>query len=232
MNWIDSDIETIKYTETITVVHEDGSTGEESVTVTEYILHITVTSQTAEQQASVYGFTTEQRELMEEMLSGEFRPLMQALLGKDAATGLTIEQLERVYHGLPAGEFGNDAVRLALTRLGDPYSQPKAGQGNYTDCSYLVQWSFRQLGINLPRTAAEQARYCVENGLTISPDDLMPGDLVFWSYERNGRFMDITHVGIYAGDGKVVDASSTRGQVVYRDLFDADKQVLFGRPYL
>ena len=44
--------------------------------------------------------------------------------------------------------------------------------------------------------------------------------------------MDITHVGIYAGDGKVVDASSTRGQVVYRNLFDTEKQVLFGRPYL
>lgn len=44
--------------------------------------------------------------------------------------------------------------------------------------------------------------------------------------------MDITHVGIYAGDGKVVDASSSRGQVVFRDLFDSDKQVLFGRPSL
>ncbi|MPY19899.1 NlpC/P60 family protein [Paenibacillus glucanolyticus] len=232
MNRMDSDIETVDHTETITVVHEDGSTSEESVTVTEYILHITVTSQTAEQQATVHGFTAEQKELMEEMLTGEFRPLMQALLGKEADTGLTLEQLEYVYHDLPAGELGSDAVRLALTRLGDPYSQPKAGQGNYTDCSYLVQWCYRQLGISLPRTAAEQARYCVENSLTISPDDLMPGDLVFWSYERNGRFMDITHVGIYAGEGKVVDASSSRGQVVYRGLFDADKQVLFGRPYL
>ncbi|GGG18058.1 NlpC/P60 family protein [Paenibacillus aceti] len=69
-------------------------------------------------------------------------------------------------------------------------------------------------------------------GLTVSAADLVPGDLVFWSYERNGRFMDITHVGIYAGDGKVVDASSTRGQVVYRGLFDSDKQVLFGRPHI
>jgi hypothetical protein len=44
--------------------------------------------------------------------------------------------------------------------------------------------------------------------------------------------MNITHVGIYAGDGKVVDASSNRGQVVFRDLFDANKQVMFGRPHL
>jgi cell wall-associated NlpC family hydrolase len=137
-----------------------------------------------------------------------------------------------VQQQLPEGEQGSEAVKLALIRLGDPYSQPKAGQDNFTDCSYLVQWVYRQLGINLPRTAAEQAKFCVENGLIVSASVLVPGDLVFWSYERNGRFMNITHVGIYAGDGKVVDASSSRGQVVYRNLFDLDKQVLFGRPHL
>ena len=45
------------------------------------------------------------------------------------------------------------------------------------------------------------------------------------------EIMNITHVGIYAGDGKVVDASSSKGQVVYRDLFDSGKQVLYARPY-
>jgi hypothetical protein len=232
MNSLESRVETIEHKETVTVEQEDGSTSEETVTRYERILHITVISQTAEQQADIYRFTNEQMELMKEMLSEEFRPLMYAILGKDADIGLTPEQLDLVQQHLPDGELGSEAVKLALTRLGDPYSQPKAGQDNYTDCSYLVQWVYRQLGISLPRTAAEQARFCVENGLTVSAADLVPGDLVFWSYERNGRFMDITHVGIYAGDGKVVDASSTRGQVVYRNLFDTEKQALFGRPHL
>ncbi len=231
MNSLESRVETIEHKETVTVEQEDGSTSEETVTRYERILHITVISQTAEQQADIYRFTNEQMELMKEMLSEEFRPLMYAILGKDADIGLTPEQLDLVQNNLPETR-GSEAVKLALTRLGDPYSQPKAGQDNYTDCSYLVQWVYRQLGISLPRTAAEQARFCVENGLTVGAADLVPGDLVFWSYERNGRFMDITHVGIYAGDGKVVDASSTRGQVVYRGLFDSDKQVLFGRPHL
>ena len=230
MNSLESRVETIEHKETVTVEHEDGSTSEETITRHERILHITVTSHTAEQQADTYRFTSEQMELMKEMLSEEFRPLMFAILGKDADIGLTPEQLDLVQQQLPEGELGSEAVKLALTRRGDPYSQPKAGQGNYTDCSYLVQWVYRQLGINLPRTAAEQARFCVENGLTVGAADLVPGDLVFWSYESNGRFMNITHVGIYAGDGKVVDASSSRGQVVYRNLFDSDKQVLFGRP--
>lgn len=137
-----------------------------------------------------------------------------------------------VQHHLPEGELSSEAAKLALIRLGDPYSQPKAGRDNFTDCSYLVQWLYRQLDINLPRTAADQARFCIENGLAVSAADLVSGGIVFWSYERNGRLMDITHVGIYAGDGKVVDASSSRGQVVYRNLFASDKQVLFGRPHL
>ena len=72
----------------------------------------------------------------------------------------------------------------------------------------------------------------MKNGLTVAKKDLVPGDLIFWSYRPNGRFMNITHVGIYAGNGKVVDASSSKGQVIYRDLYCADKQVLYGRPHI
>ncbi|QTH40269.1 C40 family peptidase [Cohnella sp. LGH] len=57
----------------------------------------------------------------------------------------------------------------------------------------------------------------VDNGLTLTADELTVGDLIFWSYEQNRRFMNITHVGIYAGNGKIIDASSSRGQVVYRN---------------
>ena len=78
-----------------------------------------------------------------------------------------------------------------------------------------MQWVYKKLGVNLPGTAAAQGKYCVDNGLTIPKSSLAPGDLVFWSHKPNGRFMNITHVGIYAGDGKVVDASSSKGQVVY-----------------
>lgn len=143
----------------------------------------------------------------------------------------TPDQMDGFYSNLPVGETGAEAVRLGLSRLGDPYSQELRGQGSYTDCSYLVQWVYKRLGVNLPGTAAVQGKYCVDNGLTIPKFSLAPGDLVFWSHEPNGRFMNIIHVGIYAGDSKVVDASSSKGQVVYRDLFDSGKQVLYARPY-
>lgn len=120
-------------------------------------------------------------------------------------------------------------VDSALTRLGDPYSQPKAGQDDYTDCSYLTRWCYRELGIELPRTAAAQAKYCLDNGMTIDKSELQPGDLIFFSLQKNGRFMDVSHVAIYAGEGMMVDASSNYGQVVYRPVFDGG-QVLYGRP--
>ena len=56
----------------------------------------------------------------------------------------------------------------------------------------------------------------VEHNLTAAKESLQPGDLVFWSHKPNGRYMNITHVGIYAGDGMVVDASYSKGKVVYR----------------
>lgn len=151
--------------------------------------------------------------------------------GSDLWAGWSPEQLADLYYDLPAGEAGEKAVQLAKTRLGDPYSQVLRGTENYTDCSYLVQWVYRQLRVKLPGTAAEQGKYSVNHGLTISKSNLAPGDLVFWSYEPNGRYLNITHVGIYAGNGMVVDASFSKGKVVYRRLFDADKQVLYARPY-
>ncbi|UQZ86456.1 putative endopeptidase precursor [Paenibacillus konkukensis] len=231
MNQIDSHIETLEHTKIVSVEQDDGSIEEQPMTEYERILQLSIIARTAEQQAAHYNFSNEQINLVEELLSAEFRPMMFALLGKDESVGLSSEQLEVIRTDLPAGVLGSQAVELALTRLGDPYSQPKAGQANYTDCSYLVQWVYRQLDVTLPRTAAEQARFIMENGLTLNSNELIPGDLIFWSYEQNGRFMDITHVGIYAGNGKVVDASSSRLQVVYRNVFDANLQVLYGRPY-
>ena len=134
------------------------------------------------------------------------------------------------YYDLEASDVGEKVVELAMGRLGHPYSQTYRGFGNYVDCSYLTLWCYGQVGITLPTTAAEQARYMVENNRTIAYEDLLPGDLVFWSYKPNGRFMNITHVGVYAGDGMIVDASSSKGKVVHRSIFDLNKQVLYGRP--
>ena len=136
---------------------------------------------------------------------------------------------------LPPGETGNAAVDLALTKLGTPYSQERRNQEGYFDCSSFTYWVYSQLGIYLQydgaNTAAAQGRYIVENNLAVFYDSLAPGDLVFYSFEVNNRFMNISHVAIYAGDGYVVDASFSKKQVVYRPIFNTNRIVLCGRPY-
>ena len=65
------------------------------------------------------------------------------------------------------------------------------------------------LGIELPRTAAEQSAM----GESVPMDGLMPGDLLFW-----GSGSGVYHVAIYAGDGEYIHASTGRGQIVRQTM--------------
>lgn len=149
------------------------------------------------------------------------------LVVSPAISGFSLLNFNLAYDGT----IGNAVVAYAYSRMGDPYSMPLAGQGSYLDCSYLSLTSYRSVGINLPRTAAAQAQYMVENGFTISKEELQPGDLVFYSWGYNGRFMNIGHVSIYIGNGQIIEASSTQGKVVVSKLTADNCQVLYGRPY-
>lgn len=98
------------------------------------------------------------------------------------------------------------------------------GQGRYIDCSGLIQWCYAQVGISIPWTAADQAKWCVENGKVIDPSTAAPGDLIFYqssSARVSNRYENIGHVGIYAGNGMMIDASSSKGCVVYRAVYGA-----------
>lgn len=133
------------------------------------------------------------------------------------------------------GETGNAAVDLALTKLGTPYSQELRNKEGYFDCSSFTYWVYKQLGVQLQfdgaNTAAAQGRYIAENHLAISYDSLAPGDLVFYSFGVNHRYLNIDHMAIYAGDGYVVDASFSKKKVVYRPIYNTNNIVLCGRPY-
>ena len=121
-------------------------------------------------------------------------------------------------------------VNYGMSRMGDPYSQALAGVGDYVDCSYFVMDSYSQLGIVLPRTAAAQAQYFDANGKSVSRGNLRPGDLIYYSFENNGRYRNISHVAMYVGNGMVVDASSSRGEVVTRPIYGLGSVVSYARP--
>lgn len=79
------------------------------------------------------------------------------------------------------------------------------------DCSGFVRYVYQKsLGINLPRTAAEQARV----GKRISIDNLEPGDLIFFNSRRGSN----THVGIYLGNNKFIQSPRTGENIQISDL--------------
>jgi cell wall-associated NlpC family hydrolase len=80
------------------------------------------------------------------------------------------------------------------------------------DCSGLVFNVYRTFGIALPRTSRAQARF----GRKVSRSDLRPGDLIFFD-TSGGR--GVSHVGIYAGRGEFIHAS-TRSRRVKFDRLD------------
>lgn len=215
---------------TKTVYHEDETTTQETYTV---VIPITEKTEIFQKLAQNYGRTATYEQQSNAMNIWYIaRYDRQAPMEGDEFSGWgswnAAGNIQT--YDLAMNETAGEIVRLAMSRLGDPYSQELRGSGEYVDCSYLTLWCYRQIGISLPGTAAEQARDLEEHCLTVAKESLQSGDLVFWSYKPNGRYRNITHVGIYVGDDMVVDASSSKRKVVYRRLFDSDKQVMYGRP--
>ena len=122
------------------------------------------------------------------------------------------------------GLLGPQAVALAERYLGIPYvwgsANPKVG----LDCSGLTMLVYGKLGVTLDHYAAFQWL----EGQRVAPQDLEPGDLVFFDMEADGP----GHVGMYIGGGEFIQAPHT-GDVVKISTLDsyASKYVGAVRPY-
>lgn len=92
-------------------------------------------------------------------------------------------------------------VSAALACVGKPYLLGSTDTNTF-DCSSLVQYAAKEAGLKLPRTSAAQAK----EGQEITRADLIPGDLVFFDFVTPP--VTVHHVGIYTGDGKMVNAQS------------------------
>ncbi|GAA5436271.1 LysM peptidoglycan-binding domain-containing protein [Deinococcus aquaticus] len=107
--------------------------------------------------------------------------------------------------GTLAGPPARDWREAAMTLLGTPYRFGGETPGG-TDCSGFVRLVFTPLGVNLPRVSADQA----QAGRPVADRDLLPGDLLFFDTEGQGR---VSHVGIYLGGDEFVSANSYQGRV-------------------
>jgi cell wall-associated NlpC family hydrolase len=95
-------------------------------------------------------------------------------------------------------------VSTALALRGTPYQNGGAGPTGF-DCSGFTQYVYFQHGVALPRDTQDQFR----EGVRVNVDDLVPGDLLFFTTSSRGP----SHVAIAIGNGQFVHAPSSRGVV-------------------
>jgi cell wall-associated NlpC family hydrolase len=130
---------------------------------------------------------------------GAFGALLSA-----ASSSLSTSSLDGATFSTAGGAVsGDDIVSLATQQLGTPYVWGAEDPASGFDCSGLVQYVYGQAGIDLPRVSADQAKVGEK---VASLADALPGDLVAFG-------SPVDHIGIYAGDGKMVVAPH-RGDVV------------------
>lgn len=102
-------------------------------------------------------------------------------------------------------------VELSIYYADSRYRLGGNGDG-YLDCSSFVKLIYEKLGINLPRSSAQQFMV----GVPVEEHELIPGDLVF--FRTRGK--TISHVGIYIGDNRFIHISSSRKRVAIDSLDD------------
>ncbi len=105
---------------------------------------------------------------------------------------------------------GEDVVESAKAFLGTAYVWGGMSPSGF-DCSGFVNYIYQLYGRSMYRVAQD---IYSNNGTSVSKDELQQGDLVFFGYSGS----NITHVGMYIGEGQFIHASSAKGKVVITDL--------------
>ncbi|WJY90116.1 C40 family peptidase [Corynebacterium confusum] len=106
----------------------------------------------------------------------------------------------------PAKSEGQKVVDAARSVIGAPYGWGAAGPNSF-DCSGLTSWAYGQVGKSIPRTSQAQAA----QGTPVALDQLQPGDIVAY-------YGGASHVGIYTGNGTIIDALNSGTPVQERPL--------------
>jgi len=176
-----------------TITELDQSSGTKVNTLSNEVSQALRAKQTADQQVAAV-----------KALQTQMNAKKQAIDAKiDVINGAAMKQAMAVFTqtgnypniSIPtANTVGAQALQAATTRRGDPYIWGAAGPGQF-DCSGLVVWAYAQEGIALPHYTGS----LWNSGVHVARADLEPGDLIFF-------FADISHVGIYVGNGLMIDA--------------------------
>jgi len=157
----------------------------------------------AKQKSTIQNALAEQQRLLSSLKAEELRKLRAAQAAERARAAAAAAAAARAsrsrsfdvpsYNG-PASGRAAVAVKAAYAQLGKPYQWGASGPGSF-DCSGLTMWAWGKAGVSLPHSSGAQ----YGSGPHVSQGDLQPGDLVFYG-------SPIHHVGIYIGNGNMIEA--------------------------
>ena len=203
------------------------------------VLYVNVTLKTYHQMETEYGLSDDEIRMLNSLMSPENLSSLGITSGSTGTqnggnkkSSLTQNEINEILNKI-TDEKAKTAVSFALSKVGYPYSQPLRNSGTHFDCSSLAYYAWNSAGISVmtdgSNTAASEAKWCSDNDCTVKEENLKPGDLIFYSYSNNGRYKNISHVGIYVGDGKMVEAVDEATGVVMQDYHNGGL-VMIGRP--
>ena len=175
------------------VTEIDQSSGVKVSTLSNQVTQALRDKQTADQQVAAVNALQTQMNAKKKLIDSKIDQVNSAAMKQAMAVFTQTGQYPNIT--IPtANTVGGQALQAAITKEGDPYVWGAAGPGEF-DCSGLVVWAYAQEGIALPHYTGS----LWNSGMHVARSDLEPGDLVFF-------FADISHVGIYIGDGMMIDA--------------------------
>ena len=169
------------------------SSGERVNTLSNEVAQALRAKQTADQQVAEVNVLEAQMNVRKKAINAKIDLVNSAAMKQAMAVFEQTGQYPVI--NIPtAHTVGAQALQAAIAKEGDPYVWGAAGPGAF-DCSGLVVWAYAQEGIALPHYTGS----LWNSGVHVARNDLEPGDLVFF-------FPDISHVGIYIGNGMMIDA--------------------------
>jgi len=119
-------------------------------------------------------------------------PIVEGGIGSETIVTITSKFIPENTNGK-----GSEIYHIAEGFLGVPYRYGGSDPSGF-DCSGLVQFAYKNAGISVPRTAADQYKAAQ----SIARSELKPGDVIFFRQ----HWRKISHVGIYAGHGRFIHA--------------------------
>jgi cell wall-associated NlpC family hydrolase len=145
------------------------------------------------------------------MLAGlekSLRTQEQKVDARSANANAALDRLEAKAAAERMARLGGPVLAYAKSQVGKAYVYGAAGPDSF-DCSGLTMMAWKQSGVNLPHSSSAQ----YSAGRHVSESELQPGDLVFY-------YSPISHVGIYIGDGQIVNALNPGSGVQISGLHD------------